>query len=257
MRDRLVLEEPSRASHVHVHDWLGHTVNVMVMQAGVGRHVFDEQPEFTAPGARAGRARGASGCRGAGCGAEGAASDGRRAASRPQSREPCRHRCLVRSETAEALSTIYVLLSHKASMPARFAGSGAARRSPSIGRSTLSTASAARAGLAPRARPARAPGEAGLGLLVEDVTADAGLHHHHVHRVPERVVQLTARRARSSSTRRARMASCSRASSSAADELGSASRGDSAGVAQQPASAVVTAIPTNALTSIGPRSAIV
>ena len=35
-----------------------------------------------------------------------------------------------------------------------------------------------------------------LGLLVEHVAADTGLHHHHVHRVTERVVQLT-REARS------------------------------------------------------------
>ena len=45
MRDRLVLEERARLAR-ELHDSLGHAVNVMVMQAGVGRHVFDEQPEF-------------------------------------------------------------------------------------------------------------------------------------------------------------------------------------------------------------------
>ena len=35
-----------RAPGRELHDSLGHAVNVMVMQAGVGRHVFDEQPEF-------------------------------------------------------------------------------------------------------------------------------------------------------------------------------------------------------------------
>jgi signal transduction histidine kinase len=45
MRDRVVLEERARLAR-ELHDSLGHAVNVMVMQAGVGRHVFDERPEF-------------------------------------------------------------------------------------------------------------------------------------------------------------------------------------------------------------------
>jgi signal transduction histidine kinase len=45
MRDRLVLEERARLAR-ELHDSLGHAVNVMVMQAGVARHVFDEKPEF-------------------------------------------------------------------------------------------------------------------------------------------------------------------------------------------------------------------
>jgi signal transduction histidine kinase len=45
MRDRIVLEERARLAR-ELHDSLGHAVNVMVMQAGVGRHVFDERPEF-------------------------------------------------------------------------------------------------------------------------------------------------------------------------------------------------------------------
>ena len=45
MRERVVLEERARLAR-ELHDSLGHAVNVMVMQAGVGRHVFDENPEF-------------------------------------------------------------------------------------------------------------------------------------------------------------------------------------------------------------------
>ena len=45
MRERVVLEERARLAR-ELHDSLGHAVNVMVMQAGVGRHVFDERPEF-------------------------------------------------------------------------------------------------------------------------------------------------------------------------------------------------------------------
>ncbi len=43
--ERVVLEERARLAR-ELHDSLGHAVNVMVMQAGVGRHVFDERPEF-------------------------------------------------------------------------------------------------------------------------------------------------------------------------------------------------------------------
>ena len=64
------------------HDSLGHAVNLMVMQAGVGRHVFDEQPELRRPGARAGRERGAGRARRARRGAEGAAPDGRKSSER-------------------------------------------------------------------------------------------------------------------------------------------------------------------------------
>ena len=45
LRERIVLEERARLAR-ELHDSLGHAVNVMVMQAGVGRHVFDENPEF-------------------------------------------------------------------------------------------------------------------------------------------------------------------------------------------------------------------
>jgi len=45
MQERLVLEERARLAR-ELHDSLGHAVNVMVMQAGVGRHVFDDRPEF-------------------------------------------------------------------------------------------------------------------------------------------------------------------------------------------------------------------
>jgi signal transduction histidine kinase len=43
--ERLVLQERARLAR-ELHDSLGHAINVMVMQAGVGRHVFDERPEF-------------------------------------------------------------------------------------------------------------------------------------------------------------------------------------------------------------------
>ena len=43
--ERLVLEERARLAR-ELHDSLGHAINVMVMQAGVGRHVFDERPQF-------------------------------------------------------------------------------------------------------------------------------------------------------------------------------------------------------------------
>lgn len=45
LRERVVLEERARLAR-ELHDSLGHAVNVMVMQAGVARHVFDERPEF-------------------------------------------------------------------------------------------------------------------------------------------------------------------------------------------------------------------
>jgi signal transduction histidine kinase len=43
--ERTVLQERTRLAR-ELHDALGHAVNVMVMQAGVGRVVFDEQPGF-------------------------------------------------------------------------------------------------------------------------------------------------------------------------------------------------------------------
>jgi signal transduction histidine kinase len=43
--ERLVLEERSRLAR-ELHDSVGHAINVMVMQAGVGRHVFAERPQF-------------------------------------------------------------------------------------------------------------------------------------------------------------------------------------------------------------------
>jgi signal transduction histidine kinase len=43
--DRLVLQERARLAR-ELHDSVGHAINVMVMQAGVGRHVFDERPQF-------------------------------------------------------------------------------------------------------------------------------------------------------------------------------------------------------------------
>ena len=43
--ERLVLQERARLAR-ELHDSLGHAINVMVMQAGVGRHVFDERPQF-------------------------------------------------------------------------------------------------------------------------------------------------------------------------------------------------------------------
>ena len=45
LQERVVLEERARLAR-ELHDSLGHAVNVMVMQAGVGRHVFDERPDF-------------------------------------------------------------------------------------------------------------------------------------------------------------------------------------------------------------------
>jgi signal transduction histidine kinase len=43
--ESLVLQERARLAR-ELHDSLGHAINVMVMQAGVGRHVFDERPQF-------------------------------------------------------------------------------------------------------------------------------------------------------------------------------------------------------------------
>jgi signal transduction histidine kinase len=43
--ERLLLQERTRLAR-ELHDSLGHTVNVMVLQAGVGRRVFAENPEF-------------------------------------------------------------------------------------------------------------------------------------------------------------------------------------------------------------------
>ena len=63
--ERLVLQERARLAR-ELHDSVGHAINVMVMQAGVGRHVFDERPAFATGGARArgerraGRARASS-----------------------------------------------------------------------------------------------------------------------------------------------------------------------------------------------------
>ncbi|MBB5955502.1 signal transduction histidine kinase [Saccharothrix tamanrassetensis] len=42
---RLMVEERARLAR-ELHDALGHAVNVMVMQAGVGRRVFDDDPAF-------------------------------------------------------------------------------------------------------------------------------------------------------------------------------------------------------------------
>jgi signal transduction histidine kinase len=42
---RLVLQERARLAR-ELHDSVGHAINVMVMQAGVGRHVFDDRPQF-------------------------------------------------------------------------------------------------------------------------------------------------------------------------------------------------------------------
>ena len=43
--ERLLLQERTRLAR-ELHDSLGHTVNVMVLQAGVGRRVFTENPAF-------------------------------------------------------------------------------------------------------------------------------------------------------------------------------------------------------------------
>lgn len=43
--ERLVLEERTRLAR-ELHDSMGHAINVMVMQAGVGRHVFAQRPQF-------------------------------------------------------------------------------------------------------------------------------------------------------------------------------------------------------------------
>jgi signal transduction histidine kinase len=43
--ERLLLQERTRLAR-ELHDSLGHTVNVMVLQAGVGRRVFTENPTF-------------------------------------------------------------------------------------------------------------------------------------------------------------------------------------------------------------------
>ncbi|GAA1401369.1 sensor histidine kinase [Catellatospora coxensis] len=45
--DRVLAQERSRLAG-ELHDALGHAVNVMVMQAGVGRRVFADNPEFAA-----------------------------------------------------------------------------------------------------------------------------------------------------------------------------------------------------------------
>jgi len=44
-REHAVLQERARLAR-ELHDALGHAVNVMVMQAGVARHVFDDRPDF-------------------------------------------------------------------------------------------------------------------------------------------------------------------------------------------------------------------
>lgn len=46
LREHAVLQERARLAR-ELHDALGHAVNVMVMQAGVARHVFDDRPDFT------------------------------------------------------------------------------------------------------------------------------------------------------------------------------------------------------------------
>jgi hypothetical protein len=44
--ENLLLQERSRLAR-ELHDSLGHTVNVMVMQAGVGRRVFADNPDYS------------------------------------------------------------------------------------------------------------------------------------------------------------------------------------------------------------------
>lgn len=43
--ERLALQERACLAR-DLHDSVGHAINVMVLQAGVGRHVFDDRPEF-------------------------------------------------------------------------------------------------------------------------------------------------------------------------------------------------------------------
>jgi signal transduction histidine kinase len=45
LREQVVLQERARLAS-ELHDAFGHGVNVMVMQAGVARHVFDERPDY-------------------------------------------------------------------------------------------------------------------------------------------------------------------------------------------------------------------
>ena len=45
LREQAVLQEQARLAS-ELHDAFGHGVNVMVMQAGVARHVFDQRPDY-------------------------------------------------------------------------------------------------------------------------------------------------------------------------------------------------------------------